>query len=265
MKKQNFIEVNSDKELLKQESYDRFISDIKNIFKIDNIKDLLIYIKTKNDGFFLVEPSTYKDLKNYLKNKDTETNFDKSVNLSKKKECFFRSTTNEYIIKEKIEIGFGYIKKEDFKNENIGRDIKQEEFEENCKRFSPEEISNKSIELLNKSKEEEKQFLIDKKNEMNEAYSDFIKKINDLTRNKNIYYKTYFEKVLRNKFKEKGIELATPEDINVDNNDMKCCFCGETLKTAFHYQGDENYVVCQRCVEIHSDFYPFNFVKNRKK
>ena len=119
--------------------------------------------------------------------------------------------------------------------------------------------------MLEREKKKEIDYLEVKKKEMDQAYKDLLKSINDLTRDKNVYYKSYFEKVLRNKLFNQGIILETPKDNNINDEDMKCCFCGENMKLAFHYQNDEKYVVCERCVEIHSDYFPFNFVKNKVK
>lgn len=260
-----FIACNSDPEILKQDSYDSFIKFVKEKFSLDSIKDKIIYVKTESDGIFQVEPKTYKDLKDYLNRNKKSSRFRKSVTQNDVNKSYFRPDTDEYLLKEENKVGFGYIFKNEFKSNSLGRDLDPEFYEKRNESFLPSIIEEKTKEMLEKYKKEEIQYLKEKKNEMNEAYKKLLESINDLTRNKNVYYKSYFEKVLRSKLFNEGITLETPKDNNMNEEQMKCCFCGEDMKVAFHYQYDENYVICERCVEIHSDYFPFNFVKNKIK
>lgn len=261
-----FIEVDSDELLLTYDTYEQFILYVKKVFNLNTIDDKIIYVKTESDGIYQIEQETYRNLKYYLKRDKSQSDFQKSVCINQNAtKSFFRPSTEEYLLKEKFKIGIGYIFKEEFKNNNIGTDLEPKEIQKKIERFCPQQILNKSTLILQQTQEEEKEFLTQKKKEMDEIYENLINNINENTRNKNIYYKTYFEKVLRKKFKEIGLLLKSPEYTNVEENSIKCCFCGDYIKNAFHFQQDENYVVCERCVEIHSDFYPFNFVKNKKK
>ena len=262
--KKTFIECNSDSDLLKYDSFDRYSIFIKEQFNID-LKDIMMYVKTESDGFFLVEPNTYKDLKSYLNRNKSNSKFTKSVIPISVNKSYFRPNTDEYLINEDKKVGYGYILKNEFKSNTLGRDLDPEIYEKRNEIFLTSKIEEKTKEMLERVKKEEIDYLEEKKKEMNEAYKELLEKINDLTRNKNVYYKSYFEKVLRSLLNKQGITLVAPQDSNMNEENMKCCFCGEDLKVAFHYQTDENYVVCERCVEIHSDYCPFNFVKNKIK
>ena len=238
-----FIEYNSESSILTKDSYDGFLKFVKEKFNLNSQNDIIIYVKTESDGIYQVEPKTYKDLKDYLNRKKDSSKLLKSViNISEYK-SYFRPGTEEYIINSD-KIGLGYIYKNEFYTKSLGRDLEPEYYEKRNERFLTSKIEKK---------------------EMDQAYKDLLESINNLTRDKNVYYKSYFEKVLRNKLFNQGIILETPKDNNINDEDMKCCFCGENMKLAFHYQNDEKYVVCERCVEIHSDYFPFNFVKNKVK
>ena len=259
-----FIEYNSESSILTKDSYDGFLKFVKEKFNLNSQNDIIIYVKTESDGIYQVEPKTYKDLKDYLNRKKDSSKLLKSViNISEYK-SYFRPGTEEYIINSD-KIGLGYIYQNEFYTKSLGRDLEPEYYEKRNERFLTSKIEENVKNMLEREKKKEIDYLEEKKKEMDQAYKDLLKSINDLTRDKNVYYKSYFEKVLRNKLFNQGIILETPKDNNINDEDMKCCFCGENMKLAFHYQNDEKYVVCERCVEIHSDYFPFNFVKNKVK